>query len=318
MKKLKVAYIGNFKHKHCTEVHVMKTLQAAGLQVSPYQENRIDARGVYQAGKMSDFVLYTRTWGLPPEMTNVWRSLEARGIPSASYHLDLFVGLHREDTLETDPFWTTSVCFTPDGDPVSEDVFEKRGIHHHYLPPAVFQRECVRGRFRSTLANDICFVGSYPYPHPEWPYRNTLVEMLQEKYGDRFTRYGPGAQTVRNQDLNDVYASTKVVVGDSLCPDFVKPMYWSDRPYETVGRGGVLIMPRIEGLDNHFEDRKHLRFYNFCDFPTLFSLIDELIEDREQAESLRAEGMQHVRANHTYTNRLQEALNVIRQVKDKL
>ncbi len=310
-----IVYIGNFTHPHCTEVHIARTLADAGVRVIRLQENKVQLREIRALGKQADLVLYTRTWGLPKEAISVWRELEAAGVPTASYHLDLYVGLKRESTLEGDPFWATGICFTPDGDPASAEVFASHGVNHVYIPPAVFKGECVTGRVRPEFTNDVCFVGSYPYPHAEWPYRDQLVEALMARYGDKFTRYGAGARTVRNQDLNDVYASTRVVVGDSLCLGFTKPWYWSDRPYETVGRGGTLIMPRIEGLETHFTDREHLRFYDFNDYDALFSAIDELISNPAEATRIAQTGRVHVRDNHTYHNRLQQALKHVDDFK---
>ena len=151
--------------------------------------------------------------------------------------------------------------FTPDGDPASEAWFAEQGINHVYVPPAVVSDECTVGNYRPELDHDVIFVGSKHY-HPEWPHRGELLAWLEATYGDRFKRYGGDVQVMRGQDLNDLYASAKVVVGDSLClPGHTR--YWSDRYYETVGRGGFLIAPCVPGIEEHFTDGEHLLFYDF-------------------------------------------------------
>lgn len=308
----RIAYVGNFRHPHCTERHLAQTLVSLGHKVLLLQENTTTLPKILEDASSAELLIYTRTWGLPKAATHIWRALEAEGVKTASYHLDLYLGLKREDTLHEDPFWTTSTCFTPDGDPESQGRFLEHGINHIYMPPAVFEPECIPGRVRRDFSSDVAFVGSYPYPHvDEWPYRDQLVEFLMSTYGKRFRRFGGGARVVRNQDLNDVYASVKVVVGDSLCPRFTKPMYWSDRPYETVGRGGFLIMPRITGLEEHFVDGEHLRYYDFCKFDQLKELVNYYVANQGEARAIAEAGQTHVRANHTYTHRMRAMLDIL-------
>lgn len=221
-----------FTQRHCTEVHVAAALEELGCAVDRLQENDVTHRDIAARGAEADLLLYTRTWGLPDPgaVIGVFRQLEARGVVTASFHLDLYLGLEREATLEGDPFWSTGLVLTPDGAPESEAEFAWRGIRHIWSPPAVHGPECRSGRFRPQMAHDVTFVGSYPYPHPEWPYRNQLVEWLSATYGSRFRRYGGGSTVVRNEPLNDLYASAKVVVGDSCNPrrpdGTFHPRYW--------------------------------------------------------------------------------------------
>lgn len=161
------------------------------------------------------------------------------------------------------------------------------------------------------MAHEVAFVGSYPYPHPEWPYRNELVEWLARTYGTWFRRYGGRNATVRGQALNNLYASTKVVVGDTLCLGFTHKGYWSDRPYETIGRGGFLIMPFVDGLQEEFEDGKHLRYYQYGDFEHLKHLIDYHIQNPGKAREIANAGQEFVRDHCTYHDRLKQALGII-------
>lgn len=313
---IRVAYIGNFTQRHCTEVHVAAALEELGCAVDRLQENDVTHRDIAARGAEADLLLYTRTWGLPDPgaVIGVFRQLEARGVVTASFHLDLYLGLEREATLEGDPFWSTGLVLTPDGAPESEAEFARRGIRHIWSPPAVHGPECRSGRFRPQMAHDVTFVGSYPYPHPEWPYRNQLVEWLSATYGSRFRRYGGGSTVVRNEPLNDLYASAKVVVGDSCNPrrpdGTFHPRYWSDRLTETLGRGGFLVWPRIEGVEElGFEDGVHFRVYDFGDLDGLRSIIDWYAARPEAARAIAAQGQAFVAANHTYRHRMAALLD---------
>ena len=128
------------------------------------------------------------------------------------------------------------------------------------------------------------FVGtSADYHTADWPYRSQLITFLKGRYADRFAAWGHPNPTIRNQDLNDLYASAKVSVGDSLCKNFKHENYWSDRIYETTGRGHFIIHPYIKGLEDSFHiqgktDRPaELVTYDFGDFEQLGRLIDRYV-----------------------------------------
>lgn len=319
MKSLHVAYIGNYQHPWCTEVHLAREMEGLGHRVTRLQEPPGGAGGErfvehvveYCERNRPDLLMFTRTWGLPRSATAAWRRVERAGVVTCSYHLDLYVGLVRQRGVRSDPFWTTQWVFTPDGDPKSENWFTRAGINHQWSPPAVVSDECVPGTPRPEFDYDVVFVGSYAY-HQEWPWRPQLIDHLAQRYGDRFRRFGAGMPDAptRGQDLNDLYASAKVVVGDSLClPGHVN--YWSDRPYETVGRGGFLLMPNVPGLDRHFNDGQHLAFYEYGNLDLLDKTVDYYLDRPDARERIAREGQAHVRDHHTYRHRLANAFAVM-------
>jgi predicted SAM-dependent methyltransferase len=138
-----------------------------------------------------------------------------------------------------------------------------------------------------------------------------LVTWLQNTYGKRYSKYGHPQRTMRDQDLNDLCASVKVFVGDSLCPGFTKPFYTTDRLYELVGRGGFTIFPYIKGLEEEFTDGETIVFYEFGNFVQLQEKIDYYLEHDEEREKIRKAGQAFVREHATYHNRLQQALEIV-------
>lgn len=319
---LRVGYIGNFQPLHSTENHVRKSLEALGHLVLPIQENLYDANYVYQAVKDNgcDLLLYTRTWGMAGLQETLNR-LHAEGIPSASYHLDLYYGLARTglysdlkskgiDGIHNDPFWHTKYVFTVDGNPKSAEWFKENGINHFYIRAGVYHAECYKAKSEG-FKYDIIFVGSYGY-HPEWPYRQKLIDWLKETYGSRFTLIPtPGQPAVRNEALNQLYADSKIVIGDSLSPGFNHDEYWSDRVYETTGRGGFIIHPFIKGLETEFKSGKELITYPFNDFSALDRLIDYFLKQDGEREAIRKAGHERTKKDHTYLNRMTEILTEI-------
>lgn len=59
----------------------------------------------------------------------------------------------------------------------------------------------------------------------------------------------------------------------------------------------------IKGMQEDFEDGKHLVFYKFGDFDDLKSKIDYYLEHDDEREKIRLAGHEHVKANHTYRQR---------------
>src|SRR5689334_19696907 len=154
---MRILYVGNFSQRHCTEVHIAATLESLGHTVSRFQENDPvqDLVPILNYGEF-DLFLFTRTWGETVQLNHL-EILKRRGIPSASYHLDLYVGLKREDGLDNDPFWRTDFVFTPDGDANSAEVFKRKGINHFYIKPGVFKPECYLAP-KSDKSHEVIFV----------------------------------------------------------------------------------------------------------------------------------------------------------------
>ena len=93
-----------------------------------------------------------------------------------------------------------------------------------------------------------------------------------------------------------------------MCPNFNYPDYWSDRVYETLGRGGFIIHPYIPGMENEFVDKEHLVFYEYKNFAQLKSLIDYYSENDEEREKIRLAGHKLVKEKYTYKNRWEHIL----------
>jgi hypothetical protein len=310
---MRIAYIGNFIPAHSTENHLAESFRSIGHHVIEFQENaqqhRVDTIADRVLDVEPDLVLYTKTWGLPLECVDQWRKIEADGVPTASFHLDLYAGLDRESQISSEPFWRTQFVFTADGG--SADVFDRYGIDHEWIRPGVFRPECVPGvPLQKYSGLDVGFVGSHLAYHREWPYRVQLVKWLRARFRGRCAIL-PTRVQVRGIDLNDLYASVPVFVGDSLCPGFTHERYWSDRVYETVGRGGFIIHPRIAGLELDFIDGEHLRFYDYRDLDTLGDMIRHYARHPDEAHAIAMAGQEHVRANHTYEHRALELLELL-------
>lgn len=331
---MKVYMVGNFNQPFCSEVHWAKSLEKLGHEVTKKQENTIK-RGVLKDEVLGhDLFLWVRTWDGFVTHKDL-EDIRSLGIPSVNVHLDLFIGISREATLDTDPRWRTDYVFTADGDPKSQEIFEAHGINHHWLRAGVFDEGCEMFEPNNDpeLQGDIVFVGSgKEYGHPEWPYRKQLIEFLEKTYPNQYRKYGYPQKLVREADLNQLYANAKIVIGDSLNIGFNHPNYWSDRVYETIGRGGFIIHPHIEGIGNDFVtyDFKvddggfwdkapapvELVTYQYGDFAMLKQRIDYFLKEDKYREEIRKNGFERVKRDHTYLNRMKEMLDIVQRSED--
>lgn len=296
-----------------------------GHEVVCLQEDEIPTSHILKLARFADLFMYTRTWKLQGDGIELLFGLERQGVPTVSYHLDLYMGISRESGVQNDPFWKTKYVFTPDGDPESAEKFKALGINHFWMPPAVVKDECLlKGKVRKEFEHDVIFVGSYDY-HPEWSYRPKLIDWLHKEYGDRFKRYGnpakdePHAFVVREQDLSDLYASAKVVVGDSLCMSFKHKGYWSDRVPETLGRGGFLIHPNISGMtETGIHSGIHYRDYEFDNFKQLKYWINHYVRVKKERDKISQAGQKLVIEQHTYHNRMQKMFDILAKTEPKI
>jgi hypothetical protein len=244
----------------------------------------------------------------------VLAELNGRRIPTVTYHLDLWRGLHRQRDLDADPFYRSIGWFFTVDKLMADWFCNNTPVQGRFLPAGVFDQECYISEQPSSHANDVVFVGSRRY-HPEHPWRHQLIDWLRQTYGSRFTHVGSDGDTgtLRGDDLNRIYANSKVAVGDTLCVNFDYPYYASDRLFEASGRGGFQLFPYIAGLDDWFTDGVHLRFFKFGDFDGLKALIDYYLDDANAAERerIRRAGHELVKSRYTYRDRWQTILETI-------
>lgn len=315
-----ILYIGNFRPEYSTENDVRKGFEALGHQVIPIQEDLDGAPHQFAKHIVeTDLLLWTSTWdhsAIGNAANGVAYQCARNGVPSAAYHLDTFWSTRRGGRAWwNNPMWRMQHVFTVDADP-RWDFF---GVNHHWLPAGIRHDACYIGEPRTEYVCDVAFVGAdgvnTPYHNdvPGGEYRVELVRQLWamcERNGWSFRNPGGSEPKVdRGGDLNDFYASTKVVVGDSLKQANPEDtLYWSDRVYETLGRGGLLVMPKIWALADQFSRR--LPLYDWGDWDLLERKIGAYISTPMVRRAIREETFEIVRDHHTYKNRAQTILEV--------
>ena len=300
---MKITFLGNFGVSYSSENHHVKTLESLGHEVICLQEGKVDGNEIVKQALSSDLfvVVHTHGWVTPIlPLSDVLRLLKGK-VTTLTYHLDLWFGIDRQKDLETDDFYKLIDHFFCTDKLMADWFNDNTKVKGHFLPAGVYHEETYLLDLPKT--NDVIFVGSKGY-HNEWKWRPQLIDWLYQTYGDRFKHYGnDGIGVVRGDELNKLYASTKIVVGDTLCLNFNYPYYLSDRVFETTGRGGFLLMPYIKGIEDLFVIGKEIITFKFGDFKDLKKKIDYYLINDEEREKIRLAGFERTKKDHTYQNR---------------
>lgn len=293
-----IAFLGNFGAPESTENMVKWALEEGlGHAVWPIQENEARLSDLETAAETCDVFLWVRTpgWLMVSDsgMVDFLRDLERRKIPSLSLHLDKFFGIpEREALIGVHPFWKTQFVWTADGS--NDEGFKKLGVNHFWMKPAVSEVYCHPGTPRDHYRCDVAFVGAAEY-HAEYPFRKQLVDFLKSEYAD-FQHI----TTIRGHELNDFYASARVVVGDCIFAG--TPNYWSDRVPETIGRGGFLLHPAVNGMI------VPLAVYKPQSLDDVKLQINHWLKKEKVRLYVKRLATQHVRKYDTWTERMREIL----------
>lgn len=233
-----IAFIGKFSNLH-DEEYIARSFEMLGHQVKRIPQNTSvqDTEQVLLSSK-PDILLYCK-WEQSKELDKTIDALKRAGMKTVCWVFDIYFGYTRENFLKTKSYFKSDYVFTTDGG--HDQEFRELGINHKCLRQGIYAEECKLLPFQP-IEHEIVFVGS---DNPIYPERSNLVKELGAHWvGKRDTN------EARGMALNELYASTRVVIGDS----WYSPHYWSNRIVETLGRGGFLIHRDVPGLKEEYPD----------------------------------------------------------------
>jgi hypothetical protein len=306
---VKVLYFGVFEKPYDTEVYISNTLESMGHQITRQQINNVGPEELRELLKEDfDFILLSKSW-----FKGNWQSckemLKQSKILKVGWFWDLCWGTMREHLVYDHPLFSADLVFTTDGG--NQEKFKRAKVNHSVIRQGIYEPEAVIGTPKQEYKYDVIFVGTDVHKTAfGWSHRTELIKFLHETYGPRFKHFGK-EDGIRNQELNDLYASAKVVVGDSV----VRPHYWSNRIYETLGRGGFLIFPEVPGLDEEFVRYKHFIPYTIRDWQGLKEKIDYYVHHDKEREEIKMAGFEYCKNNHTYRHRCEELIKRVKEFK---
>jgi hypothetical protein len=306
---LKLLYFGVFERPYDTETYIANTLELLGHRVFRQNTVKTEKEQLVELLKMEwDAVIFSKGWFPFGEQEARQLVMQTENL-TIGWFWDLCWGTPREKKmLGCHHLFFCDLVLTSDGG--HNGRWKDVGITHKILRQGIYEPEAVLGKKRKEFDYDVVFVGTDVHEQAfGWRYRTELLKWLRRTYGDRFKQFGGKDQEeIRNLTLNDLYASAKVVVGDSV----YSPDYWSNRVYETMGRGGFLIFPYVDGMEKEFTPFKHFIPYNYGDYEKLGQKIDYYLKHKAERDEIRLAGFKHCKKNHTYTIRCRQLIEIIK------
>lgn len=298
--QIKIFYIGGFSKSYDSEVYIAHGFRELGVDIKCWDESlNLPLDMLLERIEMfnPDFVLLSknRRYGKLLIDRLIGKYLTVSWLFDLYHDLPKEMGCQR--SIKDSPFYADRV-FMSDGGEV--------GIPKETLRQGIHEPEAVLGK--ANVDHDVVFIGSDTYFG-----RHKMIEFLKDTYGDRFSHYGMGGNPeVRGLELNNLIAGSKVVVGDSVD----SPNYWSNRIYEVIGRGGFILHPKVEGLDEEFEPYKHYIPFERGNFEQIKEIVDYYISHDKEREKIRLAGFNFCKANYTYTLRCRNLLQKLIGTKE--
>lgn len=302
-----ILYIGDFVQFFATENYITYGFEQLGYAVMRVNEKSVpNAKAVLGAALKYkvEFVMFSK--GKFVERDETVALLQKYNILTVGWIFDLFFtmpALFGRSRLTSAAFKADICCLTDGG---HKTEWKSHNVNHRLLRQGIHKPDAKLGKKRPH--EPIIFLGTYSYAA-----RMELIDWLKKTYGKDFAHYGKGGDRpeVRGMELNDLLASTKIVVGDSV----PSPNYWSNRIYEVTGRGGFLLHPSVEGLETEFKDGQHYIGYQHGNFTELKKKIDYYLTHDQEREKIKMAGHNLTKTTYAYTNRCQQLIKYVEEYK---
>jgi len=286
---------------------IKDSAERLGWDVVYREAQSADPEDVAREAGRCDIFLWLRMNRCDPagDPWTMLRKIEDAGTTTVGLHMDLYWGIDSREPLVdpiSNPWFSSQYVFTADGG--HDDKFSAAGIRHIWMPPAIGDKHFgLREPGRGRAIAPYVFVGTSSRGiHGD--HRQQLLNWAARRYGRAFKHYGLNHR-VHGEDLNQLYAKSRIALGDSA----PAPFYWSDRIPTTMGRGGVLAHPRTTGMAEHgYDDRSMILFDRF-DFDRLGEAIDSM-SDADVA-AMREAALAVTWDRHMWRHRLESIARMV-------
>lgn len=288
---MKLAIIGKFRRLH-DEEYIARSFEMIGVEVLRVEERSLTHQICEEIDQFNpDYVMWTKLSVAEPVKVRE----HMRKYKTICWVFDLYIGYQREYRLTTHPAFTADYVFTTDGG--HQDEFRTLGINHQCVRQGIWKEEAFL--FPKTPSKDVIFVGSENILNSG---RMKQISFVEHNF-PQFKWYGRAdTNEVRGTALNELYAKTAIVIGDSV----YSPNYWSNRVVETLGRGGFLIHQEVEGLK---EEYPHLVTYKPGDFQDLKEKIDYYLANEDERVNIVNLNFEWVKENYTMDKKCKELIS---------
>jgi spore maturation protein CgeB len=197
--------------------------------------------------------------------------------------------------------------------------YEKAGIAN----PIYFIGACDRHDHRvrhpvlPVWKSDIAFIGQARADESRVVLIRKLAKRFNVKvYGKNWQAFGikPTLKTVTPRRYGLVCRGAKIIIGADITDEVEG--YWSNRLWLTLGCGGFFLTAYVRGMENFFENKRHLVWYH--SETECLSLAEEYLAKPDIRRKIARQGYHLVHEHHTFHHFVQRAISLYTQGKSRV
>ena len=169
--------------------------------------------------------------------------------------------------------------------------------------------------------NKVAFIGNLR-SEKRRDYLGTLAEKIGglDIYSQDYGRMGDWSKSIKmypaidRVKMRQVCGETKIIIGDKfeMGANFKDGIehYWSNRIYQILGSGGFYLTPYIEGLEEEFENEKHLVWAKSMD--EMVRKIKYYLKNNKSREKIAKAGYELAHKKYKYVDRVRCLISELR------
>lgn len=150
----------------------------------------------------------------------------------------------------------------------------------------------IHGKVEQGKKLDVGFVGTIPETENR---RKSLLERI----GSRFNL---SCERKFMEEMAEHYSRSKIIFNNAINDDL------NMRVFEALCSGSLLLTDSVNGLEEMFENQKHLVIY---EDQNIENLIAHYLENDQERELIAEKGRQEVLNNHTYVHRADDLIKLL-------
>lgn len=202
------------------------------------------------------------------------------------------------------------------------DEFRNRGFENAMCLQSSCDMEMYAPALSAPEKKGIAFIGgNYEHSNYEFPMakeRKEMVELLKDRYKEQFSVYGmgwPGSNPTFLPNVEtdaQIYRRSLIAISHN---HFLASLYTSDRIWRIMASGCFCLTKYFQRAETMFTCKEHIDWWTT--FDELTDKIDHYLQAPFHALQIGERGMNHVRKNHTWSNRIEEMLAFIKKIRKK-
>lgn len=317
-KKLKILQVGPANREFRTDYYIMKEFKKLGHSVFVYHDAKVYSlifflshylfkliASIYKPDiifctKANKISLKNMEWSKERFVTIMW-------------YFDIRVPIEQrilDRAKRVDLFYITNYGQIPQ--------FIQKKVNAKYLTQAcITEYHSTTGSFKY----DVSFIGNNNLTG------SGMREELLNFIGSRFDLHVFGARwssknftchpRIFKEEYADVCTSSKIIIdikSFGYCLDVEG--YFSNRTPLTLGFGGFLLSQYTPGVDQMYEDKKHLVYFKTPE--EAIGLIEYYLHYEEERKQIAEQGKQYVLKNHTYIRKMEQMIQDVEQLNQTI